>query len=357
MFIRNAWYVAGHADEIASGELIRRRIMDEDIVLFRTLDGRFVALENRCPHRLLPLSMGTLTENGLQCGYHGATFGADGRCTWLPGEAEISDDVRVRAYPVREKYGFLWLWPGAPELSEDESTIPEFLEYGEASYHPANGSIMSFAADYRLIVDNLLDAAHASFVHATTLGTPLWQLSAKDAVEENTEFDFSVEDRGIQYQYSAKNTITGPAFAQAYARKSGMTEWNDRLDINLDVQWSAPSVFIFSSITRGVGEKPEEGIGLINLHALTPESERSTHYFFRNGYRFHEHSDEFRSFWHDTATRAFNEDKVVIEEQQRSLGERDVFDYELVSFPGDRLGFQGRHILNRLAEDEAAQKN
>ena len=353
MFIRNAWYVVGHADELAPGNVVKRRIMNQDVVLFRTANGRFAALEDRCPHRLLPLSMGRVTEQGLQCGYHGATFGADGNCVWLPGETEIPEGARVRNFPVLERYGFLWLWPGAVEDCGDESTIPGFLEYGEAQYDPANGSIISFAADYRLIVDNLLDAAHASFVHSTTFGAPLWQLSAEDAVEEDTGFTFELEERRIHYHYAAANTITGPVFSQAYARKNGKTEWSGRLDLDLDVQWQVPGVFIFSSITRNVGEQPEAGIGLINLHALTPESEHSTHYFFRNAYRYLDHSEDFKTFWHEAARRAFQEDKTTIEAQQRALGGNDVFDYDVISFPGDRLGFQGRHILKRLAALES----
>ncbi|NNL99866.1 MAG: hypothetical protein HKO62_03880, partial [Gammaproteobacteria bacterium] len=201
-------------------------------------------------------------------------------------------------------------------------------------------------------VDNLLDAGHASYVHESTLGAPLWQLGDGVAAEENTRFEFDVSDRGIHYHYAAQDTVTGPAFAQAYARKKGLAKAPDRLDIDLDVQWAAPSVFIFSSVTRAPGEMPEDGIGLINIHALTPAARRSTHYFFRNGYRYQATDQAFREFWHGMATRAFHEDKHIIEAQQQALGDSDVFDHELVSYPGDGLQFQGRRILTRLASEE-----
>ncbi len=347
--IRNSWYVVAHSDEIAPGGLLARTILGEPVVLFRLPDGTPAALADRCPHRLLPLSMGRVVEDGLQCGYHGARFDGNGACVWRPGG---SGEASVRAWPVCERHGFLWLWPGDAAAATPPDQLPAFLEYGMPPYDAANGLLEDFAADYRLLVDNLLDAAHASYVHESTLGAPLWQLGEEAAAEADTDFECEVGDRHVQYHYAARNTITGPAFAAAYARHRGLAEPPPRLDIDLDVQWAAPSVFIFSSVTRAPGEALEAGIGLINIHALTPAGPRRTHYFFRNAYRFHAPDAGFREFWHAAATRAFHEDKLVIEAQQAALGDSDVFDHEVISFPGDRLQFQGRHILRRLADGE-----
>jgi phenylpropionate dioxygenase-like ring-hydroxylating dioxygenase large terminal subunit len=344
MTIRNSLYVIAHSDELAPGERLARVVMDKPIVLFRMRDERIGALADRCPHRLLPLSMGKVVDDGLQCGYHGARFNNEGACVWSPGPAEVS----VRAFPVCERYGFIWIWPGDSTDIAPMETIPEFLEYGIPPYDAANGSILDFAADYRLLVDNLLDAAHASYVHESTLGAPLWQLGGEAAVQEDTTFEADVREDGIWYHYAAKRTVTGPAFAQAYARHKSLDEPPPLLDIDLDVQWAAPSVFIFSSQTRAPGETVEEGIGLINIHALTPAAGRSTHYFFRNAYRYHKTDPSFRDFWHEVASRAFHEDKLIIEAQQKAIGDTDVFDHEVISFPGDRLQFQGRQVLSRL---------
>ena len=360
MFIRDTWYVVAHSADVVREGVLGRTVLDESVVVFRRGDGSLGALENRCPHRLLPLSMGQVVGNDLRCGYHGATFDASGRCVSIPGGTAVPRGARVRHYPVIERCGFVWVWPGEPAHADDGSSIPEFLSYGVDPFDAADGQMLSFAADYRLIVDNLLDAGHASFVHATTFGAPLWTLSPKEEGGldgQDADFQFDIKDDGIDYRFSARNTIVGPVFAQAYARKVGRGKVEDRLDIDLDVQWAAPSLFIFSSVTRGVGEGREEGVGLINLHALTPETAHSTHYFFRNAYRFLDKSDEFKSFWHEAAIRAFTEDKIVIETQQQSIGERNLFDHKLVSFPGDRLGIQGRRILDRLEKQGSAERS
>ena len=88
MFLRNYWYVAASDAELG-GTPIGRVILGEPIVLFRTEAGVPVAFEDRCAHRHLPLSMGKLVGDALQCHYHGLRFGVDGRCVHIPGQEHI----------------------------------------------------------------------------------------------------------------------------------------------------------------------------------------------------------------------------------------------------------------------------
>ena len=73
MWIRNAWYVAAWTHEIEPGRIHARTIIDQPLVLYRTTDG-IVALEDRCPHRFAPLSLGRLEGDALRCMYHGLKF-------------------------------------------------------------------------------------------------------------------------------------------------------------------------------------------------------------------------------------------------------------------------------------------
>jgi phenylpropionate dioxygenase-like ring-hydroxylating dioxygenase large terminal subunit len=84
MFLRNYWYVAATDAEI-SRKPVGRMILGDPIVLFRAEDGTPVAFEDRCPHRHLPLSMGKLVGDTLQCLYHGLRFARDGHCVYIPG--------------------------------------------------------------------------------------------------------------------------------------------------------------------------------------------------------------------------------------------------------------------------------
>ena len=81
MFLRNCWYVAAWAAEVGAAPLART-ICGAPVALFRTGSGEAVALEDRCCHRNLPLSMGRVEGEALRCGYHGLLFDRDGRVTW-----------------------------------------------------------------------------------------------------------------------------------------------------------------------------------------------------------------------------------------------------------------------------------
>ena len=88
MLLRDAWYIGAWADEIG-GEPLARRICGEPIVLFRDRQGSAAALADRCCHRAAPLSMGTIVEDGIQCGYHGLIFDAAGTASISPGKSRF----------------------------------------------------------------------------------------------------------------------------------------------------------------------------------------------------------------------------------------------------------------------------
>jgi phenylpropionate dioxygenase-like ring-hydroxylating dioxygenase large terminal subunit len=104
MLLRNAWYIGAWVDEIDGERPLARRICNNPMVLFRGGMGRVAALADRCSHRAAPLHMGTVVEEGIQCGYHGLVINGSGRCVRVPGKQKIPDDPRVRSYPVIEKH-------------------------------------------------------------------------------------------------------------------------------------------------------------------------------------------------------------------------------------------------------------
>src|SRR5882672_2326372 len=113
LFLRNAWYVAAWDHEVTR-ELRAVRIIGDGVVLYRTEAGDPVALEDACPHRKLPLSMGRLVGDELECGYHGMVFDRAGSCTRIPGVKRVPPSVCVRGYPAVSRYGLVWVWMGDP---------------------------------------------------------------------------------------------------------------------------------------------------------------------------------------------------------------------------------------------------
>ena len=166
-FPLNAWYAAAYDVEVGRA-LFPRTVCQQKLVLYRQTDGRVAALEDACWHRLLPLSMGRLEGDEVVCGYHGLVFNAEGRCTHMPSQETLNPSACVRRFPVAEKHRFIWVWPGDPALA-DESLIPD-LHWNHDPAWAGDGKMIRVKCDYRLVIDNLMDLTHETFVHGSSIG-------------------------------------------------------------------------------------------------------------------------------------------------------------------------------------------
>jgi phenylpropionate dioxygenase-like ring-hydroxylating dioxygenase large terminal subunit len=167
--MRKAWHVVALATEVTD-EPVQVWLLGEPWVLVR-LDGGLRAFPDRCPHRLAPLSAGTVVGAELQCGYHGWRFAPDGVCTAIPAlgkEGNVSKRATLRAAAgLQERYGLVWL---APE--EPLAPLPEFPEWGADGFELAMSTLVRTPVSAAQLVDNFLDASHFPFVHAETFGVP-----------------------------------------------------------------------------------------------------------------------------------------------------------------------------------------
>jgi phenylpropionate dioxygenase-like ring-hydroxylating dioxygenase large terminal subunit len=171
MFLRNYWYVAASDDEVGRKPL-RRILLGEPVVLFRTEDGTPVAFEDRCAHRHLPLSMGKLVGDTLQCHYHGLRYDMTGTCVRVPGQDLIPPSARVKTYPVVQRYHWVWIWMGDPALA-DPDTITDYHWLDDPSWG-AKVQYLHVQANWKLIVDNLLDLTHLAFGTRPRSATRRW---------------------------------------------------------------------------------------------------------------------------------------------------------------------------------------
>ena len=165
MFPKNAWYVACTPDEI-EGKPLGRRICNEAIVFYRGPEGQVAALEDFCPHRGAPLSLGRVCEGKLVCGYHGLEMGCDGKTVAMPGQ-RVRGFPAIRSFPVHEAHGFIWVWSG--NAPADLSALPQFEWLGNPAFG-YGGGLYHIACGYKLMVDNLMDLTHETYVHATSIG-------------------------------------------------------------------------------------------------------------------------------------------------------------------------------------------
>ena len=223
MFLKNYWYVAAWDHEVGR-EPTARMILGEPIVMYRTEDGRAVAFEDRCCHRRAPLSFGRVTGDNLQCGYHGMVYGPDGKVIAIPGQTQIPPGSAVRTYPLVERWQFLWIWMGDP-AEADESEIPELHWHDDPDWTYVGG-YLQVDAHYQLLVDNLLDLTHETFLHASTIGnehvanTPLAKVE-RDTLEgvkgtalERVSRDLPSASEIVKPDHASVANAIGAAIAQ-----------------------------------------------------------------------------------------------------------------------------------------------
>src|ERR1700677_2136062 len=111
-FLRNTWYVAGWSEELGLSP-IRRRILNEQVALFRLKSGEAVGLGDRCRHRFASLGEGKVVGDALDCPYHGLRFDAQGACVHNPHGGFIPRAAKDKRYHEFARYHAIWIWPGA----------------------------------------------------------------------------------------------------------------------------------------------------------------------------------------------------------------------------------------------------
>jgi vanillate O-demethylase monooxygenase subunit len=336
MWLRNCWQVAAFTREIVGGQLFARRICDEPVVLYRALDGRPVALEDKCAHRFAPLSKGALIGDTLRCGYHGLCYDTTGKCVQIPGQDHVPSKARVRAYPVVEKYRLVWIWMGDPERA-DAAKVPDVHWLDDSAWVAAEG-YHRIEANYRLLNDNLLDLSHETYVHTRTIG--------HEAVAE-TPIAIKVDDGAVRIDKEMPG-CTPPPFYQFLGRLKA----SDRIDRWQRTVYQPPGYIVIdvgvSPLDPGPGSNRVEG-RVINL--MTPETATSTHYFWAFARNFRLDEPGVTEFLRTNVGRTFDEDKDMLESQQRTIGEvaEPVF---TIAVRADAGPTQGRRLLASLIEAE-----
>ncbi|MGE0629238.1 MAG: Rieske 2Fe-2S domain-containing protein [Hyphomicrobiaceae bacterium] len=278
-FVRNAWYVAAWSDELPPGKIIGRTFLNEPVALYRREDGTIAAVEDRCPHRFAPLSMGkVLTGDRLQCPYHGLEFGPSGACVHNPhGTKNIPSRAKVTSYATVEKHKAIWIWMGDAAKANPD-LVPDFRILDDApEIMTTKLDKMMIEANYQLLVDNLLDLSHTSYLHEGILGNA-----------DTVESDITVEQDGDDVVVSRYATDAAPPgmFAQFWPGHP------PRVDKFTRMRWMAPSTLNLISGICEMGAEHMSGTGYHAIHMTTPETERTTHYFF-TAVRFgHKTNDE-----------------------------------------------------------------
>lgn len=350
--MRNAWYIAAEPEELDKG-IVSRTILGVRLAIFRTASGALHAFQDRCPHRLAPLSLGTVIGERLRCAYHGAEFGGDGRCLKVPGQNAVPVAATARSFPVVLRHGYIFVWLGDPELANDESTIPAGFAIGEDPAWPGSyGRFEGLKADYRLINDNLFDITHAEFVHPESFGgseVHYYRRARSGTGFNDRGMTYDIQERSIHFRsrVDGMGDDGGPFWRTMLAQSRGVERWDGLIDYRMEVSWWAPSYWSFHVIVRPHDEPDARPAEIFNLHAAIPETEVSSHYFYR---LMRNYGDAAMSpAYADAANFIFSQDRRILEGQQSVIGAGDLFDATPISFLGDRLQVEARRIIARLS--------
>jgi vanillate O-demethylase monooxygenase subunit len=341
-FLRNVWYPFAWGEEVGR-DLFGRTLLNEPIVAYRKEDGTAVALADTCPHRFAPLHKGKLVGDCVQCPYHGLQFNDSGACVHNPhGDGRIPVAAKVKSYPLVERDTLLWIWMGKPDEA-DPSTIVDFSCLNNKSYAYTNGRVMRMPIRQELMLDNLLDLTHAAYLHPTNLGS---------AAVANGRMTVTQTGNTVL----AKNLYPDGLPAAVFSA-TGACSADQPVDYWVDVRWDPPACMYFDAGVTPAGRPRSEGALLSSAQLLAPESETSTHYFWRVYRNYLCDQKELTAGIEAAVAQAFaTEDEPMILAVQDRMAGRDLWALKPVLLSTDTGAVRVRRLIAQMFEEEAKRE-
>lgn len=339
MFLRNTWYVATLCSEI-DRNLKSVRILDENIVLYRTESGLPVALEDACPHRKLPLSRGLLKGDAVECGYHGLTFDRTGNCFKSPTQGRIPPGAKVHSYPIVDRWGFIWIWMGDPDVA-DEKKILHIDNYDSPQWGHTRADAFTCACNYQYLTDNLLDPSHVAWVHRNSL--------AAEGTEDaplNTE----LSEDGLIVSRWVYNRAPPPFYAP-------LLKFDGKCDRLQHYEARYPSIAINKSVfspagTGGPDNPIQDGTFIsISYNFLTPIDENTTRYHWFQQRNSDPNDEELSRRIADGLREVFIEDRNILEAVHVGMANKTTRNIDL------GLDAAALHFRRKLEKMIAAEHN
>jgi phenylpropionate dioxygenase-like ring-hydroxylating dioxygenase large terminal subunit len=339
-YVRNAWYVAAWSQELADDKPFAISILSEPIVIYRTASGGIAALEDRCVHRMAPLSHGRCEGNNLRCMYHGMLFNAGGTVIEIPGQDMIPPQARVKSYPVAEKHDWIWVWMG-DAAAADEALIPPAVGLSDPGWILGHGQ-MDYAAEARLINDNLCDFTHLSYVHANSFGSSETWAKSRPKI--------TAIDRGLRFE----RWIEDEPSLGSNGERGQRDAWSS-------YDFLVPGILLMSSGAYPTGTAkacnmgppdpslPSESVTFTS-QAVTPMGDKSSRYFFSWGPRVDQGDAAMRDMLMGIADMAFTEDRIIIEAQQRVIDASP--GRNIMPTTGDKGVTMFNGLVDKMAKEE-----
>ncbi|PWA37165.1 chlorophyllide a oxygenase protein [Artemisia annua] len=314
--LKNFWYPVAFSRDLKEDTLTPIDCFEEPWVLFRGKDGKPGCIRNTCAHRACPLDLGTVNEGRVQCPYHGWEYSTDGKCEKMPSTKFVN--VKIKSLPCYEQEGMIWIWPGNEPPA---ATIPSLLPPQGFQIHAE--LVMELPVEHGLLLDNLLDLAHAPFTHTSTFAKG-WSV---------------------------------PSLVKFLTPTSGLEGYWDPYPIDMEFR---PPCMVLSTIGISKPGKLEGqsakqcATHLHQLHVCLPSSRNKTRLLYRMSLDFApilQYIPFMHILWRHFAEKVLNEDlRLVLGQQDRMINGENVWNMP-VSY--DKLGV--RYRLWRNAVEEGAK--
>ncbi|EOY16302.1 Pheophorbide a oxygenase family protein with Rieske domain isoform 1 [Theobroma cacao] len=309
--LKNFWYPVAFTTDLKDDTMIPIDCFEEPWVLFRGKDGNPGCVQNTCAHRACPLHLGSVNEGRIQCPYHGWEYTTDGKCEKMPSTRLLN--VKIKSLPCLEQEGMIWIWPGNDPPT---TTLPSLQPPSGFQIHAE--IVMELPVEHGLLLDNLLDLAHAPFTHTSTFAKG-W---------------------------------TVPSLVKFFTPASDLQGYWDPYPIDMEFR---PPCMVLSTI--GIS-KPGKLEGqstrectthLHQLHVCLPSSRKKTRLLYRMSLDFApvlKHIPFMQYLWRHFAEQVLNEDlRLVIGQQERMLNGANVWNWPVIY---DKLGVSQFNISSHI---------
>ena len=333
---KNQWYVAAYSSEVGD-DLLARTICGEPIVFYRDSANQPVALADRCVHRRYPLSRSTRVGDSIICGYHGFTYDTGGTCLAVPGQARVPRTARVRSYPLHEQDSFVWIWIGDADPTP-AATIPRAPWFNSGTYTTVRG-MEPLQARHSLLLDNLMDLSHETYLHGGYIGTP-------EVAETPITTQADEETGVIRVSRRMDDAECPPFYAESTGIAGRITRWQD-------VEYFAPCLYQLHSRIAPVGTVPpadgpdDQAFHVEVGYALTPETETSTHDFWLVARDFALDDERVTDFLYTSNREVVMQDVVALNLLE-NLIQADGDAYQELSINIDAGGLAARRLIKKL---------
>ncbi|KAJ7965560.1 chlorophyllide a oxygenase, chloroplastic-like [Quillaja saponaria] len=303
--LKNFWYPIAFSTDVKDDTMVPVECFEQPWVIFRGKDGKPGCVQNTCAHRACPLHLGSVNDGRIQCPYHGWEYTTDGKCEKMPSTRLLN--VKIKSLPCFEQEGMIWIWPGNDTPTASIPSLqppPGFQVHAEI--------VMELPVEHGLLLDNLLDLAHAPFTHTSTFAKG-W---------------------------------TVPSLVKFLTPASGLQGYWDPYPIDMEFR---PPCMVLSTIgiskpgkLEGQNTKQCE-THLHQLHVCLPSSRGKTRLLYRMSLDFApvlKHIPFMHYLWRHFAEQVLNEDlRLVLGQQERMNNGANVWNWP-VSY--DKLGVRYR---------------